>query len=81
MSARKRIALRNDFHNTRVVIYATALDSYEYAFLVSSATLERAERKLCGMSDCMCRKITNYTVEQVREDLYILRGGRGRESV
>lgn len=51
-----KITLRNDFHNTEAVVIPHNLHGRE-GFL-SARQVKRADRKLCGMSDCTCGGIT-----------------------
>ena len=47
---RKKVTLRNNFHNTTSTVFA--VDS-----VISSSSLKRARKKLCGMGDCLCGDI------------------------
>lgn len=44
------ITLRNDFHNTEAKVKVNN-------GIISGSSLKRAEKKLCGMSDCACGNI------------------------
>ena len=45
-----RITLTNNFHNTETTITAKGGN-------ITASQLKRAERKLCGMTECMCGKV------------------------
>ncbi len=47
MTTRRKITLRNDFHQTEATVIA--IDN-----IVSARAMRRAENKLCGISDCRC---------------------------
>jgi len=56
---RIKVIFRNNFHNTEATAIAKIIkfDS-DYCYIeLSPNTRKRVERKLCGMSDCLCRKI------------------------
>ena len=49
----KLLKLSNDFHRTRATIHAHATErAGEY--LITRRQTQRAQRALCGMSDCKC---------------------------
>ena len=45
-----RLILRNDFHNTEVVVIAKE-------GILSESSLNRARKKLCGIKECLCGDI------------------------
>lgn len=54
-----KVILKNNFHNTETVAIGKLIDSSNgyITILLSKETLQRAEKKLCGISDCQCCKI------------------------
>lgn len=51
-----KMTLTNDFHNTAAIVRVTPRESTHYGLMadLSRAQTRRAEKKLCGMSDCSC---------------------------
>jgi hypothetical protein len=45
-----KITLTNDFHNSKIVLRASKADPMR----ISECQRQRAKRKLCGISDCLC---------------------------
>ena len=58
-----KLQFRNDFHRTRTVILVPDMEVGQSAEL-SASQITRAEKALCGMSDCRCSGMIgarNYT--------------------
>lgn len=46
------IELENKFHNTSIKVRAQEYNNYYYC--ISARVYRRADKELCGMSDCCC---------------------------
>lgn len=57
---RIKVEFKNDFHGTKAVGIGTIVrfEGDYWTVELPLDTRKRIEKKLCGMSDCMCRKIT-----------------------
>ncbi len=53
MTIRKRITLRNDFHDTEATVIA--VDG-----IINGRAMHRATRKLCGIDGCTCGGVRGY---------------------
>lgn len=71
---RIKIELFNNFHNTSTIAIAT-INSFEDRYWkveLPLTAIKRAEKKLCGMSDCCCKKITSAIIcKEPDIDVYI----------
>lgn len=48
-----KITLRNDFHGTEYTIHCIH-GRLSSGWIISASQAKRADRRLCGMSDCCC---------------------------
>ena len=50
---RKKVTMKNDFHNTEATVYCQ-YDAQRNTGYLSPRQYSRALKKLCGMADCEC---------------------------
>ncbi|MEA4872159.1 MAG: hypothetical protein VB076_05030 [Synergistaceae bacterium] len=69
---RIKVEFKNDCHNTNAVGIGTIVrfEGDYWRVELPLDTRKKIEKKLCGMSDCMCRKITKaMAIESEKEVL------------
>lgn len=56
----KKIKIVNEFHNTEVNVIAF---EHEGELFISKNSRRRANKILCGMSDCSCQNFQNWIID------------------